>query len=187
MARLDNKRNLIMNIRNSVRLALLATTTMLGAGTALTALGATQTSTLSITATIANVCAISTTNGVAFGAYDPVTANATNPLTATGSLSVTCTSGATEPVITLDVGSNANVAGSAAAPQRQMISAGNLLAYYLYQDSNYSVVWGNTAGSGEGYTGTGTASTLTVYGSIPAAQNVPAGSYADSVVATVTY
>lgn len=176
-----------MNIRNSVRLALLATTTMLGAGTALTAMAATQTSTLNVTATITNVCAISTTNGVAFGAYDPVTANATTPLTATGALSVTCTSGATEPVITLGVGNNPNVAGSAAAPQRQMISAGNLLAYYLYQDSGYSVVWGNTAGSGEAYTGIGTASTLTVYGSIPAGQNVPAGSYADSVVATVTY
>ena len=176
-----------MNIRNSVRFALFATTTMLGAGTTLTAMAATQTSTLSVTATIANVCAISTTSAVAFGAYDPVTANATTPLTATGSLSVTCTSGATEPVITLGVGSNANVAGSAAAPQRQMISAGNLLAYFLYQDTGYSVVWGNTAGSGESYTGIGTASTLTVYGSIPAGQNVPAGSYADSVVATVTY
>jgi spore coat protein U-like protein len=176
-----------MNIRNSVRLTLLATTMVLGAGTASNSLAATQTSTLNVTATITNVCAISTTNGVAFGAYDPVTANATTPLTATGTLSVTCTSGATEPVITLGVGNNANVAGSAAAPQRQMISAGSLLPYFLYQDAGFSVVWGNTAGSGEGYTGTGTASTLTVYGSIPAGQNVPAGSYADSVVATVTY
>ena len=176
-----------MNIRNPLRLALLLTTAVLAAGTALNSLAATQTSTLSVTATISNVCAISTTNGVAFGAYDPVTANATNPVTATGSLSVTCTSGATEPVITLDVGNNPNGAGSAAAPQRQMISGSNLLLYYLYQDSGYSVVWGNTVGSGETYTGIGTASTLTVYGSIPAGQNVPAGSYADSVVATVTY
>lgn len=177
-----------MNIRNSVRLALLATTTVLGAGMAQNALALTQTSNLTVSATINNVCAISTASSVAFGVYDPVTANATTALqTASGSLSVTCTSGATEPVITLGVGSNPNGAGSAAAPQRQMVSAGNLLAYYLYQENTYTTVWGNTAGSGYAYTGTGTASTITVYGSIPAGQNVPAGSYADTVVATVTY
>ena len=48
-------------------------------------------------------------------------------------------------------------------------------------------VWGGTAASDVPHTGTGTETSLTVYGRIPAGQNVPAGSYSDTVVATVTF
>jgi spore coat protein U-like protein len=70
-----------------------------------------------------------------------------------------------------------------------MIDTGNTryLSYFLYQDSGHSTVWGNTAGTGKDDTGDGTAKALTVYGVIPKNQNLPASSYTDTVVATVTF
>ena len=57
----------------------------------------------------------------------------------------------------------------------------------MYSDAGRTTTWGDTAGTGKADTGTGTTSTLTVYGQVAAGQNVPVGSYADTVVATVTY
>jgi spore coat protein U-like protein len=61
------------------------------------------------------------------------------------------------------------------------------LSYQLYSDSGLTTVWGNTSGTGVGVTGTGAAVSTTVYGSVAAGQNVPTGSYADTVAATVTF
>ena len=146
----------------------------------------TATSNLSVTATVSANCTISTAP-VAFGAYDPVVANAATPLNGTGSVSVTCTTGASAN-ITLGQGANPAGGSTNAAPLRQMKDAGtDLLAYGLYQDTGHATVWGNTAGTGVAETGTGAAINVTVYGQIPAGQNVPAASYSDTVVATVTF
>ena len=146
----------------------------------------TATSNLSVTATVSANCSI-TTAPVAFGAYDPVTANATTPLTSTGTVTVTCTSGASG-TITLGQGSNPGGGSTDAAPARRLKDAGtDVLSYALYQDTGRTTVWGNTAGTGVASTGTGSAASLTVYGSVAAGQNVPAGSYSDTVVATVTF
>jgi len=61
------------------------------------------------------------------------------------------------------------------------------LSYQLYSDSGYSTAWGNTAGTGVAVTGTGSAVSTTVYGSVAAGQNVKTGNYADTVAATVTF
>ncbi len=146
----------------------------------------TATSNLSVTATVSSNCTIST-SPVAFGAYDPVVANAASPLNGTGSVSVTCTTGASA-TITLGQGSNPAAGSSNAVPLRQMKDAGtDVLAYFLYQDSGHATVWGNTAGTGVPETGNGAAINVTVYGQVPAAQNVPAASYSDTVLATVTF
>lgn len=69
-----------------------------------------------------------------------------------------------------------------------MKAGSSYLSYSLYSDSGRSTVWGNTAGTGKAYTGTGVSDTVTVYGAIAAGQNVPAStSYADVVVATITF
>jgi spore coat protein U-like protein len=68
-----------------------------------------------------------------------------------------------------------------------MVNGGNYLSYSLYQDSNHTTVWGDTAGTGVSHTGTGTATNITVYGRVAGAQNVPAATYNDTVVATVTF
>jgi spore coat protein U-like protein len=146
----------------------------------------TQTSNLSVTASVTANCSISTLP-VAFGAYDPVTANATTPLDATGTVTVNCTSGATG-TITLGQGSNPGTGSTDAAPARQLKDGGtDVLAYTLYQDAAHQTVWGNTAGTGVASLGTGTATAVSVYGRIAAGLNAPVGNYTDTVVATVTF
>ena len=141
---------------------------------------ATTTSNLGITASVPNNCTISA-SPLNFGTYNP-----TSLLTGTGTVTTTCTSGASA-TITLGQGSNPDGGSSDAYPFRQLAVGTNKLTYYLYQDAGRVTVWGNTAGTGLSINGTGNAQGSTVYGQIPAAQNVPAGSYSDTVTATVTY
>ena len=141
---------------------------------------------LSVTASVTANCTIAT-SPVAFGAYDPITTNASAALNATGTVSVTCTSGASTTV-TLGQGANAGTGSSDAAPARRLSDGStHFLTYSLYQDNGRSTVWGNTAGTGVASTGSGAQQSLTVYGSVDAGQNVPAGSYSDTVTATVTF
>jgi spore coat protein U-like protein len=150
------------------------------------AFAGTATSNLSATATISANCTIST-NPLAFGAYDPIVANASTALNQTGIVTVTCTNGSAA-TITLGQGSNPNTGSTTALPLRRMNDGGtNFLSYSIFQDSGRTTVWGDTAGTGVTHTGTGTATALTVYGSVAAGQNVPAGNYTDTVVATVTF
>lgn len=148
-------------------------------------LAATATDNLSVTATVVNNCTISTA-AVAFGNYDPIVANAATALDNTGTVTVTCTNGASTTV-TLGQGANADVGSTDAIPLRRMTDTTNFLAYFLYSDAARTVVWGNTALTGVAHTGTGAATALTVYGRVTAGQNVPAGSYSDTVVATITF
>lgn len=146
---------------------------------------ATQTSNLSVSATVAANCTISTA-AVAFGAYDPVVTNASTALAATGTVTTTCTSGASATIL-LGQGANAATGSTDAVPVRRMISGTNLLSYQLYSDTGRTTVWGNDATSDVPTTGTGAAVATTVYGSVTAGQNVPSGSYTDTVVATVSF
>ena len=146
---------------------------------------ATSTSNLAVSASVTASCTISTAP-VAFGAYDPIVTNASADLDGAGSVTVTCTDGA---VTTITLGQGANAAGGStdAAPQPQMASGTDLLSYALFSDSGRTTVWGNTALTGVAHTGTGTATVVDVFGRVASGQNVPAGSYADTVVATITF
>ncbi|MGH8549455.1 MAG: Csu type fimbrial protein [Methylococcales bacterium] len=146
---------------------------------------ATATSNLSVTATVTANCTIAT-NTLAFGNYDPIVANAASALNGTGSVTITCTNGSSA-TITLDQGANPGGGSTNAIPLRRMTDGSNFLSYFLYQNSSRTTVWGNTAGTGVAATGTGTAAIHTVYGQVTAAQNLPAGNYSDTVVATVTF
>jgi len=147
---------------------------------------ATATANLNVTATVSATCSISTT-ALAFGAYDPIGANNATPLDGTGAVIVTCTNGASAAV-TLGQGANAAGGSTDAVPVRRMKdAAGVFLSYALYQDVAHTTTWGNTAGTSVAQTGSGTASSVTVYGRIAAGQNVASGAYSDTVVATVTF
>ncbi|MDB6085097.1 MAG: putative spore coat protein late developmental [Gammaproteobacteria bacterium] len=181
-----------MNIRNSVRMTMLAASVVAAAGPGVDAVAATAPGTLSVTASVANNCTI-TTNAVAFGAYDPVGANASggSNLTATGALLVTCTK---NDSITLDFDSGANGSGNPLAPARSMHSGTDMLAYSLFWPSAAgaggtatATPWGTGASSSFVYSATGNQDTINVFGSVAKAQNVPAGSYADTVNVTVNY
>lgn len=147
---------------------------------------ATATANLAVSASVSASCSISTT-ALAFGAYDPVGANASSPLDASGSVVVTCTNGSSTTV-TLGQGTHANTGSSDTTPLRRLKDAGtNYLSYALYQDAGRTTAWGNTAGTGVGHTGAGTATSIAVYGRISGGQNVASGAYTDTVVATVTF
>jgi spore coat protein U-like protein len=148
------------------------------------AIAGTATANLSVTATISNNCSISTA-AVAFGAYDPIVTNASTAASATGTINTTCTSG-DATTITLGQGANAGTGSTAAAPVRRMANGTNYLNYSLYTNSGHTTVFDGS--TGVAVTGTGAQVGTSVYGSIPAGQNtLPAGSYSDTVVATVTF
>lgn len=166
---------------NSLHLAVAAALSFAAAGS----YAATATSNLAVSASVSNNCLIDASGGLAFGAYDPVSANAASDLDSSGTIAVTCTNGASTS-ITLGQGANAAVGSTDAAPLRQMNDGStNNLSYNLYSDAGYTTVWDNS--TGVSYTGTGAADSVTVYGRVGAGQNVPAGSYSDTVVATVTF
>jgi spore coat protein U-like protein len=143
---------------------------------------ATATANLGVSATVTNNCTISTA-AVAFGSYDPVVAHASTDLDSTGTVTVACTKGATA---TVGLGLGSNASGST----RRMSDGGsNYLDYELYQDNGRTTVWGN-AGVGlysPGAAPSKAARNFTVYGRVTGNQDVPAGSYSDTVVATVNF
>ena len=143
---------------------------------------ASATANLSVSATVTNNCTV-TTAALAFGSYDPVVANASSGLDGTGRLTVACTKGVA-PAIALAAGSNAS-----GATRRLSDGAGHFLEYDLFQDSSRSTVW---SASGAGiYTAAAATSKasrdFTVYGRVAGNQDVPAGAYGDTVVATVNF
>ncbi|HZZ84590.1 MAG TPA: spore coat U domain-containing protein [Anaeromyxobacteraceae bacterium] len=138
-------------------------------------------SSFSVTATVAQNCTI-TTSPLAFGSYDPIVANAAaaQSLDATTSLSVACTKGASAVTIALDAGTSTN------RTMKDTASTGTL-SYQLYSDSARSSVWDAT--TTVSYAPTSKVATpFTVYGRVPGGQDAPVGSgYADTVKATVNF
>jgi spore coat protein U-like protein len=150
----------------------------------------TNTATLNVSADIQPTCEVSTT-AVTFGTYDPVGTNASTPLDSNaGRITMTCTTGAA-PIVALSQGAHPAGTSSDTAPLRQMIgndTGTSLLAYNLSSVASGGTVWGNTPATGKaGAIGDGASHDLTVYGQIPAGQNVPVADYTDVVTVTVTF
>jgi spore coat protein U-like protein len=124
-------------------------------------------------------CTISTTP-VAFGDYNVLSAT---PKTTTGSVTYQCTLGV-NIIVTLGRGS------SSTFDPRTMRNGAEVLNYNLYREATFQNIWGDGTGGTQTYTSAATvlfATTVTVYGQLPAGQNVAAGSYTDSVVATIIF
>ncbi|WP_338868906.1 fruiting body development fimbrial-like coat protein PRU [Myxococcus stipitatus] len=150
---------------------------------------ATATADLTVTATVSSACTINS-GTLNFGSYDPVVVNSSAgvDLLASGSLTVQCTLLSTA-VVTLGQGSNPDTGSTDAAPLRRMLNttSADYLSYMLYQDVARLVVWGNTSGTGLAYVGTGLSTPVLVYGTVARGQNVPSGTYNDTIVATITF
>lgn len=165
----------------------LASVLALAAGWGSQVQAATGTNNLAVSATVVANCTISTTP-LAFGSYDPVVANATTALDGTGAVTVTCTTGSTAAITLGQGASPVPTTSTDAAPLRRLLNGtANFLTYSLFIDSARTLVWGNDATVDVATTGTGAADAHTVYGRVTAGQNQPAGAYADTVVATVTF
>lgn len=141
---------------------------------------------MTVSATVAASCTVSA-NPLNFGAYDQIGANAAfaNSLDATSTVDVTCTNG-TAATVELNYGVNSV---QASGTTRAMSDGGsNYLNYELYQDSGYTTVWGmNSDTLGQNYTGTGSQTSLTVYGRIPGNQKPAVANYSDTVDVFVNF
>ena len=136
-------------------------------------------------------CTLSTTP-MAFGTYDPAVANFGTADTATGSISVRCTKG-TNISIGIEQGQNALAGGACSAtPARRMKEAAsnNYINYNILQSSG-GAAWGCGFGGPSEVTRSAGASntieTFTTFGVIPQAQDVPSGTYSDTVNYIVTF
>jgi spore coat protein U-like protein len=139
------------------------------------------TATFQVTATVTNMCTV-TTQTLAFGNYNFTTASPANA--ANANILLTCTSGDSYTVAL-----NAGSYTGATVNTRQMANGGNALGYQLYKDSGHTTVWGDGTLSSVTVSGTGTGAqqSLPVYGVITTGQIVPAGNYTDTITATITY
>ena len=135
----------------------------------------------------AQQCVASTT-GLSFGVYNPLSAT---PTTITGMVTVNC-----QATVSLFVSYTIQIgAGSGGSFMTRSLSAGSYkLGYQIYTNSGLTSIWGDGSSGtntiGDGYTLSVIAPvirTYTVYGRIPALQNVGVGSYLDMLQVLVTY
>lgn len=140
------------------------------------AAGGTETAVLNVTATVTSNCSVSG-GTLAFGTY--VSGQQAN-LDVQGTINyVNCAAG----VLTFELDNGANANGS----QRRMKSGQNFLNYEIYKTS------ARTSRLGSGPDGLqvqllqGGGGNVAIYGRIPGGQNVPAGSYTDTVTITLTF
>jgi spore coat protein U domain-containing protein, fimbrial subunit CupE1/2/3/6 len=145
---------------------------------------------LSVTASVAAKCIVSSTSVVAFGAYDPVVTNASggSDLDGTGSVGIQCTPG-NGTSISLDSGANAS--GNQRRMQGPAGTSSAFLNYNLYSDSGRTTAWGNGSNGASSFaistSSTAAERTFTVYGRVPKGQDVNVGSFTDTVQATVNF
>jgi len=139
-------------------------------------------------ATVVN-CTVSA-GGIAFGIYNPLNGVAD---ASTGTLRVNCSgSGTGSATVTLNLTLSTGMSGSYAT--RKMFSGVNTLNYNIYWSTAYTQIMGD--GTGGSFAGTASFvvpaggsnfATGTMYGLIPALQDVVPGSYADTITVTVSY
>ncbi|HET9361851.1 MAG TPA: spore coat U domain-containing protein [Vicinamibacterales bacterium] len=126
-------------------------------------------------------CTISAVS-VAFGNYNVFTAT---PVDSAGSVTFRCNAAAANISITLSKGTSSTFA------PRTMTRVGEALNYNLYLDAARTNVWGDGSGGTSTYTNVNPPNnqnvTLPIYGRIPASQDVSAGLYSDTVLATVNF
>lgn len=159
---------------------------LVGAVSASDAAAQSASSDFDVTASVVANCVIDTPSDLAFGAYEPAGANAAAPLDGDTTIEVACTRGSTGVYVGLDLGDNAS--GST----RRMVGQNDAetLDYELYSDAGRTLadVWGNDAVSGVSYVPVDSSpASLTVFGRVPAAQDVIVDTYQDTVTATINF
>ena len=140
----------------------------------------------------ATVCRLVSGGSLAFGPYNFFDAAPKDSLV---NVTVSCERNGgpqnVSAILRLDQGMNSNSVSA-----RRMAHTGGLgdyLAYGLYRDVGRTAVWGNsdrvdTVNANLNVPNRGTASaTFTIYGRIPARQDVGAGSYSDAVQLTLIF
>jgi spore coat protein U-like protein len=126
-------------------------------------------------------CTISTTPLV-FGAYNVF---AVTPLDSTGSVTFRCGNQDKDVVITLDRG------GAPTFNPRWMLNGSEQLTYNLYLDAARTAIWGDGTGGSQTFSTFNPQNNrdvvVPIYGRIPAGQDVRAGTYTNSITATIQF
>jgi spore coat protein U-like protein len=128
----------------------------------------------------AQSCSITAT-AMSFGSYNVFSST---DLPSTSTVTYNCTN------LFLDTVTVYLSKGSASSNNpRQMVSGANRLNYNLYMDAAHTHIWGdpNPNSYSRFYLWSSPNVTLTVYGLIPALQDVAVGSYLDNVTATINF
>jgi spore coat protein U-like protein len=135
-------------------------------------------------------CTVAAT-GPNFGIYNPLSAT---PLVSNGQVAATCTL-VSGNATTVSLVSSYSTGSSGSYATRTMLSGAATLNYNLYYDATFTQIRGDgTGGSQAGgatmnLTTANRTQTVTavIYGRVPAGQDPAPGSYADTIVVTVTY
>lgn len=132
-----------------------------------------------VRATVPPSCEVLTADDLQFGSHaGAISASLDNA----SSIALTCRRG-TAWTLSLDDGQNF----SGGTRRMRLGTSANFVSYQLYRDSARTVPWGSTGPGVATGTGTGNSMSQSVYGRVPAPQNVPAGAYRDVITVTVTY
>jgi spore coat protein U-like protein len=157
----------------------------------LPALAGSSSTTFQASMTVPRSCKVTISGSFNFGNYDPVVANASAPLNVTvpAFLSVYCTKGTPSVWVGLNTGTNSSHA-PAGMNHAASDGKGNYVGYEFYQDPAFTTVWGNTQATAPTFgpfNSAKTPATAHVYGRAPAGQDLPAGTYTDTITATVNF
>jgi spore coat protein U-like protein len=126
-------------------------------------------------------CTISVTS-VSFGSYNVFTTSADD---STGTITYRCNSTAANISIALSDGSSSTFS------PRTLRKGSEVLQYNLYRNAARTNIWGDGTGGTSVYTRANPPNNsnvnLTIYGRIPAQQDVSAGNYSDTVSAVINF
>lgn len=114
---------------------------------------------------------------VSFGAYDP---SESGDLDGVGNISINC-----DEEVSFTISLSAGTGGSYSS--RRMTSGVDQMAYNLFTSTKRIIVWGDGSERSDVVSGRFQTAEIPVYGLIPARQNIPAGSYGDTIVVTISY
>ncbi|WP_036285360.1 spore coat U domain-containing protein [Methylocystis sp. ATCC 49242] len=147
---------------------------------ACTAYAATETTTFNVQIVIQSACTLSATT-LDFGSSGVLSAN----VDSTNTITVTCNNGLPWS-ISLNEGTGS---GATLAVRKMTGPASATVDYTIYRDPSRTEVWGDGVSSTftVSGTGTGTGQAQTGYGRVPSQSTPAAGTYTDTITATVTF
>lgn len=137
-----------------------------------------------------------TATGVAFGIYNPI---AGTNLDTTGNINFSCTrTGLLDLTPGVSYSILLNTGGSGSYSSRQLSSGADTLNYNLYRDTARTLIWGDGTGGSSTQPGSVSFPLISLssvtrdndhptYGRLFGGQNIPAGSYTDTITVTVEF
>jgi spore coat protein U-like protein len=137
--------------------------------------------TIDVSATVIPNCRIDLTP-LRFGSYDPLGSHSTAYLDAATDILLTCTRNSRATVV-MDEGRG----GAPGRDTRGLLYGNDRLDYQIFTNSERTQIWGRGSRAVHVSSAQSARQKVTVYGRIPAGQEVPSGTYIDVVTATVDF